>query len=1229
MKRIIILLTLILALGITLNAEQVNVSNYANEVRLVGSQPGVSKLEFTLGSFQRKAVEIDSETWYLPTLKHGGLTLEVGLPEVPIMAGSIIIPPTAKMEVEILDSEYIELQMPIAPSKGNLTRDINPEDVPFSFSDFYTSSDFYPANPVELSEPFIIRDYRGITVRFKPFVYYPETGITRVYTKISVQVKENGTDMTNALSAAKNSYAHEFANIYQSLFLNFNEAKYPVLTEEGRILVIKHSMFDAAIQDWVEWKRQLGYNVNIVDVSEVGPSATSIKSYIQAQYDQNDGLMFVQIMGDAPQVPSLTYAGGGSDPSYSLLAGNDSYPDIYVGRFSAQTVAEMETQIERSVYYERDIQSDSEWLQKAIGIASSEGGGYQGDQGESDQQHMENIRNDLLNYGYTQVDQLYQNFNATSAQVSNSVNSGRGQINYIGHGSNTSWSTTGFNNTAVNNLVNEYELPFIISVACVNGNFVSTTCFAEAWLRATNNGNPTGAIAMYASSVNQSWDPPMRAQDEINDLLVADAKYTIGGLFFHGASRMIEVYGSDGADEFKNWHIFGDASLMARTQDPSEMVATYDPVLLIGMNSLSVQTEPNAKLSLSNDGIIYGSSTTDASGNAVINLDPLPSQPMDLTLTIAAPNRVTHLGQVQVLPADGPYIIITDIQVSGHDELVAEFDETITIQVEVENVGNDPAEDVTITLSTVDPYITVIGEAETIPDIAANATGSTTTGIDIHVTDFVPDQYTADFTVLVTLSNGDVYTNDYSLTINAPKIEWGYLIVDDPDGNNNNRIDPGESFVLGIPFSNVGHAESPAIQTSLIINGGATIISPILDTVDNLPIGAEGISMYAVTLSSQVTPGSMIQIMTFASYGGYTDNNIYNITVGIMADGFENGFQDFPWNFTGGDWTLDSESYRDNYAARSADINNNETTVMSVTMSNPADGIISFWKKVSSEENHDMLKFYINGQLKNQWSGEIDWSQVSYMVTAGTNTYRWEYTKDTSISSGQDAVWIDEVIFPAEVIETGSPAIIVDQTTLNFGNVPVGEELIKPFSISNQGNAPLLGSIQIPVPYTLDAAVEGFTTTMNFALEPGYSLDFNIGFRPDEEGVYDGSLIINSDDPENQIIIVPLTGSSSPVSNEDAINPVNTELIGNYPNPFNPTTTIRFSLKESTPVSITIYNILGQKVKTLVSGVLDAGHHSYTWDGVDANGRKVASGVYFYKMQSGTYSSTKKMIMMK
>ncbi|MCK5051400.1 MAG: T9SS type A sorting domain-containing protein [Candidatus Cloacimonetes bacterium] len=85
----------------------------------------------------------------------------------------------------------------------------------------------------------------------------------------------------------------------------------------------------------------------------------------------------------------------------------------------------------------------------------------------------------------------------------------------------------------------------------------------------------------------------------------------------------------------------------------------------------------------------------------------------------------------------------------------------------------------------------------------------------------------------------------------------------------------------------------------------------------------------------------------------------------------------------------------------------------------------------------------------------------------------------------------------------------------------------------------------------------------------------------------------------------------------------------NYPNPFNPTTTISYSLKENSKVSLNIYNIKGQKVKTLVNEELTTGQHSVVWNGTDENNKTVSSGIYFYKLKTNNFEKAKKMILMK
>lgn len=247
MKHLFLIVAILMAMFAVLSAEQVTVSSYTNGVRLLQGTADNMVLELTLGQFNREAVDINGKTWYHLNLKKEGLTLETGLPQVPVMAGSVIIPNTAAMSMNTTGSEYVEINMPVAPSKGNLTRDIDPDSVPYTFADFYNGSDPYPAEQAYLTEPFIIRDHRGITVRFQPFQYFPATGVLRVYTKLQVSLANSGTDLTNSLATPVSTSSYEFSGLYESMFLNYAQAKYPSLGESGRILVITHSMFNDTI----------------------------------------------------------------------------------------------------------------------------------------------------------------------------------------------------------------------------------------------------------------------------------------------------------------------------------------------------------------------------------------------------------------------------------------------------------------------------------------------------------------------------------------------------------------------------------------------------------------------------------------------------------------------------------------------------------------------------------------------------------------------------------------------------------------------------------------------------------------------------------------------------------------------------------------------------------------------------------------------------------------------
>ena len=85
----------------------------------------------------------------------------------------------------------------------------------------------------------------------------------------------------------------------------------------------------------------------------------------------------------------------------------------------------------------------------------------------------------------------------------------------------------------------------------------------------------------------------------------------------------------------------------------------------------------------------------------------------------------------------------------------------------------------------------------------------------------------------------------------------------------------------------------------------------------------------------------------------------------------------------------------------------------------------------------------------------------------------------------------------------------------------------------------------------------------------------------------------------------------------------------NYPNPFNPSTTIDLAIPVSTDISLTVINVLGQEVKTIYDGFIEAGNHKMLWEGDNGAGESVASGVYFYRLQSSEFTASKKMILLK
>ena len=595
-------------------------------------------------------------------------TVEAGEPNLPMIAVPVMVGDHQHYNIRVIESQYTDFLMEVAPSKGDFSRQIDPATVPYTYGEAYSTDAFFPAENVGLYEPYILRDFRGQNMVVYPFAYNPMTKTLRVYHNMTVEMFADRQQGENILDRRSNEVKMdpEFGELYSNHFINYNEglSKYTPVSETGELLIICHDAFMDAMEPFVAWKKQIGRPTTIVGTSTSGATSDALQTYIQGQYADNPNISHILLVGDNAQVQSYyTMKGnkyGRTDNIYGQLVGNDNYNDVIVGRFSAETAAHVTTQVNKVIHYERDINATDTWLSVGQGVSKNEGAGS-GHYGEADYQHIDNIRTDLLNYGYSTVHRDYQSVSGVTASantISQHINDGVSIINYCNHGNETSWGVFNYSNSHVNALTNDNKLPFVWSVACLNGKLdYSTPCFAEAWLRATNNsnGNPTGAIGGMFSYILQPWQPPMYGQDEMVDILVEsytnNIKRTFGGISFDGILKILDQYGQnngDGLATYAFWLLFGDPTLMVRTATPTDMNVTHAASMSTTATSFTVNATngDDALATLTRNGEIMGSANIN-NGTANITF-AAPETTGTATLTVIGYNKITYVGTVNI-----------------------------------------------------------------------------------------------------------------------------------------------------------------------------------------------------------------------------------------------------------------------------------------------------------------------------------------------------------------------------------------------------------------------------------------------------------------------------------------------------------------------------------------------------------------------------------------------------
>ena len=270
------------------------------------------------------------------------------------------------------------------------------------------------------------------------------------------------------------------------------------------------------------------------------------------------------------------------------------------------------------------------------------------------------------------------------------------------------------------------------------------------------------------------------------------------------------------------------------------------------------------------------------------------------------------------------------------------------------------------------------------------------------------------------------------------------------------------------------------------------------------------------------------------------------------------------------------------------------------------------------------LTFWVGAQDPS-WVSETYYVKVSN-TTADVAAFTDVIHTETLTIADYHLVTLDLSAYAGQMIYLAwNHADCTDWFYLNLDSIAVmsGRETVLSMDFDNMTTSSSRGlSYRSDAPATrdllgynvyLDGVMLGYTTELEYVIDGLVHLD-----------VYEIGVVAVWDEGDSDMTTVDYTHTDA----DDVVTGV-TKLGGNYPNPFNPSTAIAYDVNELGNVKIEVFNVKGQKVKTLVDETKGAGTHSVTWNGLDDNGNDVTSGIYFYKMNAGTYTSTQKMMLIK
>lgn len=370
-------------------------------------------------------------------------------------------------------------------------------------------------------------------------------------------------------------------------------------------------------------------------------------------------------------------------------------------------------------------------------------------------------------------------------------------------------------------------------------------------------------------------------------------------------------------------------------------------------------------------------------------------------------------------PPNQPWVVYESHEINdflGNNNGLFDYDESLAFNVALSNIGDTPAGDVNVTLTTESEYITINDATENFGDFDVDEIIEISSAFGVSVAPEIPDGTAVNFTLTAVDDNDSTFVSGFSVEAHAPALEIGGMSVTETEGDMNGFLDPGEEGTVSVELYNPGdYAEENVIASLASASGDITIVNTV-SNIGEMGDGEVATAEFNILVSEDAQEGTSVILPFEANSDIHSVQSDFVVKIGVIIEDWETGgFENFNWiNTSDSPWiTVTDEVYEGTYAARSGDIDDSQSSDLTINYGVLDDDSVSFYVRTSSESGYDYLKFYIDGDMVEQWAGETEWQYVAFPVLQGEHTFTWSYEKDGGVSNGDDAGWVDYIELPA------------------------------------------------------------------------------------------------------------------------------------------------------------------------------------------------------------------------